>query len=64
MPDGQKPRLSRVDMSIQAITGTPKTNVGASLLANAVSQPTLMATDSPSSRAGSLPQGYCVLPIT
>ncbi|QHC93122.1 hypothetical protein PkoCFBP13504_17975 [Pseudomonas koreensis] len=40
----------------------PKTNVGASLLAKAVDQPTFLSTDTPSSRAGSLPQGYCVLP--
>ncbi|HCS45488.1 MAG TPA: hypothetical protein DIW52_22115, partial [Pseudomonas sp.] len=31
-------------------------HVGASLLANAVAQPTLVVTDPPHSRAGSLPQ--------
>ncbi|TPG81148.1 hypothetical protein EAH74_21820 [Pseudomonas mandelii] len=34
-----------------------KTTVGASLLAKAVDQPTLMLTDTAHSRAGSLPQG-------
>ncbi|RRW57783.1 hypothetical protein EGJ55_05020 [Pseudomonas moraviensis] len=33
----------------------PETNVGASLLAKAVGQPTSSLTDTPSSRAGSLP---------
>ncbi|AVX88634.1 hypothetical protein PkP19E3_09935 [Pseudomonas koreensis] len=31
--------------------------VGASLLANAVKQPTFLSSDTPLSRAGSLPQG-------
>ncbi|PTS98869.1 hypothetical protein DBR24_13670 [Pseudomonas sp. HMWF006] len=35
-------------------------NVGASLLAKAVDQPTWLSTDTPFSRAGSLPQGYCL----
>ncbi|RBB98651.1 hypothetical protein C3E97_023485 [Pseudomonas sp. MWU12-2115] len=35
--------------------------MGASLLAKAVDQPTLLSTDTPSSRAGSLPQGCCVI---
>ncbi|MBA4271888.1 MAG: hypothetical protein C0438_02120 [Pseudomonas sp.] len=34
--------------------------MGASLLAKAVGQATLMSTDTPSSRAGSLPQGNCI----
>ncbi|VII92431.1 hypothetical protein [Pseudomonas sp. FG-3G] len=38
--------------------GIQKT-VGASMLAMAVYQPTTMLSDTPSSRAGSLPQGYC-----
>ncbi|TKJ72970.1 hypothetical protein PspCFBP13508_11710 [Pseudomonas sp. CFBP13508] len=41
----------------------PKTTVGASLLAKAVGQPTLLSTGTPSSRAGSLPQGCSVLPL-
>ncbi|PNB75352.1 hypothetical protein C1X64_05505 [Pseudomonas sp. GW456-E7] len=36
----------------------PKTNVGASLLAIAVCQSTLMLNFRPSSRASSLPQGF------
>jgi NADPH-dependent curcumin reductase CurA len=38
------------------VSGQPETNVGASLLAKAVDQSIMMPTDTPSSRAGSLPQ--------
>ena len=40
--------------------GHPVTPVGASLLAIAASHPTLLSTEPPLSRAGSLPQGICV----
>ncbi|TPG84650.1 hypothetical protein EAH74_11510 [Pseudomonas mandelii] len=39
------------------ISNTLRSNVGASLLAKAVCQATMMPTDTPFSRAGSLPQG-------
>ncbi len=47
-------------MGVLSFFQSPKTNVGASLLAIAVCHSTLMSTDRAPSRAGSLPQGIYV----